>query len=142
MNRVLFSSQSIMWETPKAFFDSLNAKYCFTTDVCAVKGNTKCRHFYSPQEDGLKQAWKGRCWMNPPYGRNETGKWVEKAYKESLNGCLVVALLPARTDTRWFHQFIYKQVNVTVRFLKGRLKFGNSLYPAPFPSMLVCFGTI
>ena len=122
MNKVLFSSKSILWETPQAFSDSLNQRYCFTTDVCAVKQNAKCRHFYTPQEDGLKQQWRGRCWMNPPYGR-EIGKWLENAYQESLKGCLVVALLPARTDTRWYHQFINNQANVTVKFLQRRIKF-------------------
>ena len=141
MNKVHFSRKTILWATPQAFFDNLNAKYHFSTDLCAVKENAKCRHFYSPQEDGLKQTWKGRCWLNPPYGR-EIIHWVEKAYMESLNGCFIVALLPARTDTRWFHHFIYNKSNVTVHFLKGRLKFGNALYPAPFPSMLAIFGKL
>ena len=141
MTKVHFSSKSILWETPQAFYDSLNEKYHFNTDVCAVKENAKCRQFYTPQQDGLKQSWQGRVWMNPPYGR-EIGKWVEKAYTESLHGCLVVSLLPARTDTLWYHCYINNQQNVTVRFLKGRLKFGNSQYPAPIPSMLVIFGII
>jgi phage N-6-adenine-methyltransferase len=128
-----------MWETPQDFFDRLNAVYAFTTDVCAIKANAKCKYFYTPVIDGLQQTWKGNCWMNPPYGRNQTGKWVEKAYRESKNGCLVVALLPARTDTRWFHRFIYKKRDVTVEFIKGRLKFGGSKNAAPFPSMVVIF---
>jgi phage N-6-adenine-methyltransferase len=139
MNKVHFSSKSIMWETPQNFFDSLNTRYSFNTDVCAIKDNAKCKHFFSPNIDGLKQAWKGRCWMNPPYGRDHTGKWVEKAYMESRKGCLVIALLPVRTDTRWFHQFIYKKKGVTIEFVKGRLKFGNSKNAAPFPSMVVTF---
>ncbi len=139
MNDVVFSSKSIMWETSQDFFNQLNNIYHFTTDVCAIPANAKCAHFYTPNMDGLRQVWSGVCWMNPPYGRNQTGKWVEKAYRESQKGCLVVALLPARTDTKWFHQFIYNKVGVTVEFIKGRLKFGGSKNAAPFPSMLVLF---
>ena len=140
MNKVFSSSKSIMWETPQDFFDKLNAKYKFNTDVCAIKGNAKCRNYFTPKTDGLKQAWEGVCWMNPPYGRNHTVKWVEKAYRESRNGCVVVALLPARTDTRWFHEYIYNKPNVAIEFIKGRLKFSGSKNAAPFPSMVVVFG--
>ena len=115
----MFSSKSIMWETPQGFFDMLNKKYHFTTDVCAIASNTKCNHYYSPQTNGLQQRWKGVCWMNPPYGRNQTNKWVEKAYTESRKHCTVVALLPVRTDTKWFHQFIYMKHGVLVKFIKG-----------------------
>ena len=129
-----------MWETPQDFFDKLNAKYKFNTDVCAIKGNAKCRNYFTPKINGLKQAWKGVCWMNPPYGRKHTINWVEKAYSESRKGCAVVALLPARTDTKWFHEYIYNKPNVAVEFIKGRLKFGGSKNAAPFPSMIVVFG--
>jgi site-specific DNA-methyltransferase (adenine-specific) len=132
------SSQSILWETPKRFFDELNARYHFSLDVCATDENAKCKHFFSPEEDGLKQPWQGRCWMNPPYGK-EIGIWIEKAYRESEKGALVVALLPARTDTRWFHRFIYLQKGVTSEFIKGRLRFEGAKNAAPFPSMLVVF---
>lgn len=134
----LTSSQSILWETAQPFFDKLNAKYCFTLDVCALPENTKCKHYFSPKEDGLKQPWTGRCWMNPPYGK-EISKWVEKAYQESAKGALVVALLPARTDTRWFHKFIYQQHGVTTHFIKGRVRFANAKHTAPFPSLIVIF---
>ena len=139
MNKSLFSSKSVLWETPQVLFDALNATYSFTTDACAIKSNAKCKHFYAPEMDGLKQQWRGKCWMNPPYGRNQTGLWVEKAFKESRNGCLVVALLPARTDTKWFHQYIYNKPGVSVEFIKGRLKFSDSKNAAPFPSMIVVF---
>ena len=131
-----------MWETPQGFFDSLNVIYHFNTDVCAVKANAKCKHYYSPDADGLQQSWNGVCWMNPPYGRNITSLWVEKAYMESRKGCVVVALLPARTDTTWFHEFIYTKPGVTIEFIKGRLKFGISKNSAPFPSMVVVFTPI
>lgn len=139
MNKVLHSSESVMWETPQWLFNEYNKQYNFNTDVCAVPENAKCDHYFTPEVDGLKQDWKGSCWMNPPYGRNETGRWIEKAYKESLKGVTVVCLIPSRTDTRWFHQFIYNKPGVKITFLKGRLKFGGSKHGAPFPSMIVVF---
>lgn len=139
MNKIVHSSESTMWETPQDFFDMVDSVFHFTTDVCAVAKNAKCKHYYSPKTDGLQQRWKGRCWMNPPYGR-DVGMWIEKAWQESRMNCLVVALLPVRTDTNWFHQFIYNQRRVAVKFIRGRLKFGGSEDAAPFPSMLVIFG--
>lgn len=129
-----------MWETPQGFFDRYNKIYQFNTDVCAIKENAKCAHYYTPEQNGLIQSWKGVCWMNPPYGRNEGYKWVKKAYEENLKGCIVVALLPARTDTKWFHQFVINNPNVTIEFIEGRLKFSNSTDAAPFPSIVVTFG--
>lgn len=135
----IFSSKTILWETPKELFDKLNREYNFTLDVCAIHKNAKCKKYFTPQQNGLKQNWGGHCFMNPPYG-GEIGKWIEKAYKESRKiNCTVVALLPARTDTRWFHEWIYRMHGVEVEFLKGRLKFGNSTNSAPFPSMVVVF---
>jgi phage N-6-adenine-methyltransferase len=138
MNPVVHSSQSIMWETPQRLFDDLNLIHHFNTDVCAIAENAKCVHYFSPEIDGLKQDWKGVCWMNPPYGRDVTGRWVQKAFNESLK-CKVVSLMKDRTDTRWFHKFIYNQPGVSVQFLKGRVKFGDSKHGAPFPSMIVIF---
>lgn len=100
---LMFSSKSDCWETPDAFFRALDAEFHFTLDVCALPVNAKCREFYTPKQDGLKQPWSGAVWCNPPYGR-EIGKWVKKAAEET---CMVVMLLPARTDTAWFHDFIY-----------------------------------
>jgi phage N-6-adenine-methyltransferase len=147
---VHFSSAKQDWETPQWLFDELNALYGpFTMDVCATADNAKVNYhlgwggFYSKDTfiDGLNVDWHTLadvCWMNPPYGR-EIGKWVKKAFEESLKGCKIVCLLPARTDTKWFHEFIYKQENVDVRFLKGRLKFVGAKSSAPFPSMVVIF---
>lgn len=128
---VMFSSKTDMWETPQDFFDSLNKEFGFTTDVCAISSNAKCKNFYTPEMDGLKQEWSGICWCNPPYGK-EIGKWVKKSYEAN---CRVVALLPARTDTRWFHEYIYGKAEI--RFVRGRLKFGGATSNAPFPSMVV-----
>jgi phage N-6-adenine-methyltransferase len=105
-------------------------------DVCATKHNAKCQRFYTKEQDGLNQKWAKSNWMNPPYGKS-IALWVARAYSEARNGNLTIGLMPARTDTRWFHSYIYGQHEV--RFIKGRLKFGHSKNPAPFPSMIVIF---
>ena len=134
----MFSSQTDNWSTPKYFFDLLNSEFCFSLDACASVSNAKCNKFYTKEQDGLKHSWAGEVvFCNPPYGR-DIGKWVRKGYEESLNGALVVMLLPARTDTRWFHEYIYHKAK-EIRFIKGRLKFGNSANSAPFPSMVVVY---
>ena len=132
---VHFSSKTVEWATPNNFFEKLKLEFMFTTDVCAVSENAKCDHFYSPSQDGLKQDWEGVCWMNPPYGR-EIAKWIKKAFESSKAGATVVCLIPARTDTSYWHEFVMKG---EVRFIRGRLKFGNSKNSAPFPSALVIF---
>jgi phage N-6-adenine-methyltransferase len=132
---VHYSSKTSLWETPQAFFDTLNREFGFELDVCALPENTKCARFFSPSDDGLKQHWKGVCWMNPPYGR-EIQHWVKKAYESSLEGATVVCLLPARTDTRWWHDFCEKAER---RFVRGRLKFGGVKDNAPFPNAVVIF---
>jgi len=132
---VHFSSATDMWETPQPTFDILHAEFGFEVDVCALPENAKCARYYTPAEDGLAQEWIGKCWMNPPYGR-EIGKWVRKAYEAAQRGATVVCLLPARTDTAWFHDYCKKG---EVRLLRGRLKFGGSKNSAPFPSMVVIF---
>ena len=136
MNDVLFSSKSVVWETPQDLFDKLNAEFHFDLDVCALPENAKCEKYYTPEDDGLLQPWNGVCWCNPPYGRT-IGKWIQKAYETFAGGGTVVMLLPARTDTKWFHEYIYNKAEI--RFIKGRLKFGNSKNAAPFPSMIVVF---
>lgn len=130
---VMFSSKTDLWSTPQDFFNELDKEFHFETDVCAIPENAKCEKFYTPEMDGLAQNWTGVCWCNPPYGR-EVGKWVEKASKANAT---VVMLLPARTDTRWFHNWIYGKAEI--RFIKRRLKFGGQKNAAPFPSMVVVF---
>jgi site-specific DNA-methyltransferase (adenine-specific) len=132
----LFTSNTDEWSTPQDLFDQLNDEFCFTLDVCSTHENAKCLRHFTREEDGLSRYWRGVCWMNPPYGR-EIGKWIQKAHHEKLLGATIVCLLPARTDTKWFHDYIYNQAEI--RFLKGRLKFGNSKNSAPFPSMIVIF---
>ena len=135
MNKGMLSSETDMWSTPKAFFDGYNAVYHFDIDVCATSENALCAKFYSPEDNGLSKRWNGVCWMNPPYGR-EIGKWMKKAYESSLHGATVVCLVPARTDTDWWHEYAMKG---EIEFLRGRLKFGGSKNSAPFPSAIVVF---
>lgn len=133
---LMFSSKTDMWSTPQKFFDDLDKEFCFTLDVCATLENAKCKAFYTKEQDGLAQNWTGCVWCNPPYGK-EIGKWVRKAYESALSGATVVMLLPSRTDTAWFHDYIYGKSDI--RFIRGRLKFGESKNAAPFPSMVVIF---
>lgn len=129
------------WATPQSFFDELNKTYRFTLDVAASQSNHKCDEWFGLdhddelRRDGLKAQWSGNVWCNPPYGR-VIADWVAKAY---VYQGLSVLLLPARTDTRWFHDYCYMTGRTTVKFIKGRLKFGDGKAPAPFPSMLVIF---
>ena len=137
MNKeLMFSSKTDLWETPQDLFDKLNNEFHFTLDVCATPENAKCDSFYTKEQDGLKQPWEGVVWCNPPYGK-QIGSWVRRGFFASLSGNTVVMLLPARTDTRWFHEYIYGKAEI--RFIRGRLKFGESKNSAPFPSMVVVF---
>lgn len=137
---VHFSSQTNEWATPQDFFDVLNKEFHFTLDPCATKENAKCLQFFTQEDDGLLQSWDNHIvFCNPPYG-HEIGKWVKKAYEESRNpGITIVMLIPSRTDTKYFHEYIYNKPNVEIRFLKGRLKFVGGKSSAPFPSMVVIF---
>lgn len=137
-NDVLFSSKTDNWATPPEVFKDLDNEFKFTLDPCASKENHKCDKYFTKEENGLLQDWGGQSvYCNPPYGRT-VGDWVEKAAKESRKeNTTVVMLLPARTDTKWFHKYIYGRA--TIRFIRGRLKFGGSKNSAPFPSMIVIF---
>lgn len=136
---VLWSSKSCNWSTPQDFFDKLNEEFHFTLDPCADEHNHKCDKYYTVEQDGLKQDWSGETvFCNTPYGRSLFA-WVKKCFKEVYAGncpCAVM-LIPARTDTRWFHDWIYHKAEV--RFVKGRIKFGGEKNNAPFPSMVVVF---
>ena len=135
MNEGLFSSNTSEWATPIEFYKMLDSEFNFTLDPCSTEENHKCKKYYTKKENGLIQSWENEIvFCNPPYGR-EIAQWVEKAYNENLKGTKIVLLLPARTDTKWFHNFIYEKHEI--RFLKGRLKFNDSKNSAPFPSMVV-----
>lgn len=133
---LMFSSKTDMWATPQPLFDSLDREFGFDLDVCAIPENAKTARFYTPDQDGLTLPWNGVVWCNPPYGR-QIGKWVERASLFRSLGSTIVMLLPARTDTKWFHEYIYGHAEI--RFLRGRLRFGGVSSPAPFPSMIVVF---
>lgn len=138
MNKGLFTSNTDQWATPIDYFEEINKEFNFNLDPCADESNHKCEKYFTRETDGLSQNWGGyRVFCNPPYGR-EIGNWVRKAYETNKEaGNLIVMLLPARTDTRWFHDYIYGKAEI--RFIKGRLKFGGSKNSAPFPSMLVIY---
>ena len=105
-------------------------------DPCADPGKRVLAQSHFTQEhNGLQREWYGKVWMNPPYGRT-IGHWIRKAYEESLRGNLVVCLVPARTDTAWWHDYASKG---HIEFIRGRLKFGGHSNPAPFPSAIVVF---
>ncbi len=124
------------YATPTALFRSLDAEFGFTLDVCATKANAACRKFYTREDDGLAQPWSGVVWCNPPYGRT-VGQWIERAYLSSQMGTTVVMLVPARTDTAWWHRWALKATEV--RYIQGRLKFGGAKHNAPFASALLVF---
>ena len=139
MNKVLFSNKNNCWETPIELFDKLNNQYNFTLDPCSDIYNHKCNKYYTKKENGLIQDWSDEIvFCNPPYGR-EIYNWVKKCYVESLKGVKIVLLIPSRTDTKYFHEFLYNKEHIRIEFIKGRLKFSNSLNSAPFPSLLAYF---
>jgi phage N-6-adenine-methyltransferase len=139
INEGMMSSLTPEWGTPQDFFDALNQEFCFTVDVCADSWNAKCDKYFTIADDGLSQPWDGVVWMNPPYGR-EIGKWMAKAVESWRGGgATVVCLVPARTDTAWWHDYAMQG---DIRFLRGRLKFvsvDGVKSSAPFPSAVVVF---
>lgn len=137
LSKVHFSSLSVEWSTPQGVFDELDSEFHFTLDPCSTHENAKCAKHFTIAEDGLRQRWAPeRVFMNPPYGR-EIGRWVAKAHAEWLAGALVVCLIPSRTDTSYWHDYVMRATEI--RFLRGRLYFGEGGSPAPFPSCVVVF---
>ena len=136
-NQVMWSSNKMDWSTPQDFFDKLNQEFHFTLDPCADDLNHKCDKYYTAEQDGLKQDWSGESvFCNPPY--STIAQWVRKCYLEGTKkNTTVVLLIPSRTDTKYFHNYIYQRSEI--RFLKGRLHFNDSKSSAPFPSMVVIF---
>ena len=138
INKGLFTSLDSEAETPQALFDELDKEFHFNLDVCATKENAKCGRYYTKEDNALADwcSWGERVFMNPPYGR-EIGKWIAKAWVEAqTNAEVVVCLLPARTDTAWWHDYCMKG---EIRFIRGRLRFGKHSNSAPFPSAIVIF---
>ena len=138
--RTLFSAVDNTHTTPPAVVRAIHEEFHPELDVCATEQTAVCKHYFSPEVDGLSQRWTGTCWMNPPYGK-ELPKWMHKAHYSAMNdGCTVICLVPARTDTQWWHDYALKADEI--RFIKGRLKFGHPNSTgncAPFPSAIVIF---
>lgn len=140
----MWSSEDPKWRTPPYIFEFYDNIYKFNLDAAASKQNAKCRQFLTQKDNSLDTNWckKGRViWLNPPYSR-QMGAWIEKAYKESQKGCTVACLIYARTDTRWWHDYVMKAWKI--HFIKGRIKFltskkGQKSAAAPAPSCLVVF---
>ena len=146
MNAVHFSSKNLCWCTPQDFFEILNVEYILLLNAAATSLTAKCPKYFTPETDGLSQSWDcgGAVFCNPPYGR-EISKWVKKAYEEAGKSKFpIVLLLPARTDTTYFHDYIYGKAEI--RFIRGRLKFsdenGTPSNSAPFPSMVVIYNGV
>lgn len=131
-----FESTSQEWETPKELFDPLMAEFGFTLDVCATQYNAKCDHYFTASDDALSLSWEsdGFCWMNPPF--NDLKRWVKKAFDESRLGHSVVCLLPCRTNTGWWHDYVMKG---EIRFIRGRPKFNGAEHGLPQPLAIVIF---
>lgn len=138
INKGMMTSNTEEWATPIKFFEELNKEFKFTLDPCATNENAKCNKFYTKEDNGLLKSWKGeRVFCNPPYGR-KISYLVKKCYDENkFNNTFIVMLIPARTDTSYFHDYIYHKQEI--RFIRGRLKFNDGKNPAPFPSMVVIF---
>lgn len=138
MNRALLSSIKMDYGTPDAIYSILDSEFHFTLDPCALPHSAKCAKFYTPSDDGLSRDWgTERVFMNPPYGR-AIAKWMAKAVISARGGALVVALVPSRTDTNWWHEFVIN-VATEIRYIRGRLTFVGCAYPAPFPSAVVVY---
>lgn len=134
--QVMFSNKKNDWSTPQDFYDELNKEFNFTLDPCADKYNHKCDKYYTEEDNGLEKSWGNEIvFCNPPY--NDCYNWAKKCFIESKTGATVVLLIPSRTDTKYFHEFIYNKAEL--RFIKGRLHFGNSKNAAPFPSMIAIY---
>jgi phage N-6-adenine-methyltransferase len=131
-----FASKTTEWTTPDALWAPLHEEFHFTLDVCATESNAKCERYYTREMNGLRQIWDGVCWMNPPYGR-EMVEWLKRAVRERENGVTTVALIPARTNTAWWHDIVMP--NAEIRFVRGRPHFGETDHGLPFPLAVVIF---
>jgi site-specific DNA-methyltransferase (adenine-specific) len=141
IHSALYSSRSEEWPTPQYFFDDLNDEFNFTLDPCATSRNAKCKRYFTSRDDGLVRDWgRHRVFCNPPYGKTMRA-WARKCYEASRAGALVVLFAHARTDTRWFHDWVYGKAD-QLRFVRGRLRFGDGKQSAPFPSLIAIFNPV
>ena len=138
INKSMISSKSNEWETPQWLFDELNNEFKFTLDPCSTDENTKCKKHYTINDNGIMQDWsKDVVFMNPPYG-GQTRKWIEHSYLESLKGAIVVCLIVSATDRSYWHDYIFPFAS-QIRWVRGRLKFGDAISTAPFASAIIIF---
>jgi len=142
------SSKTNEWSTPNDLFQKLDLEFHFTLDPCCTHENAKCKKHFTSEENGLMQNWSNDIvFMNPPYGR-QIGNWIKKAHESSLEGATIVCLIPARTDTIYWHKHIWDEIKnkprlgVEIRFIKGRIKFGEYKSSAPFPSAIIVFSNL
>lgn len=133
-----FKSNTVEWPTPDETFIPLDSEFHFTMDVAATSENAKCEQYWTKEQDGLSQKWEGVCWMNPPYGK-DVPKWLKKAIQETANKVTTVCLIPARTNTAWFHDLCLNEPSAEVRFVKGRPKFGNASHGLPLPLAIIIY---
>lgn len=133
VSKVVHSRKTDEYRTPDSLYEELNREFHFDIDVAATHENTKCRLYYTKEEDGLLSSWSGSVWCNPPYSQNY--QWCEKAFNERRNCENIVMLLPSRTDTKWWHDFVMRAYER--RFIRGRVKFNGLPWGAPFPSVIV-----
>lgn len=133
-----FDSKRQDWETPESLFAPLHKEFNFTLDVCATADNAKCEKYLTKDDDGLVEEWSGICWMNPPFG--EQGRWVAKAHEEARRGITTVCLLPARTNTNWWHDYCMRWGEI--RFIRGRPKFKGAKHGLPQPLAIVILGPL
>jgi site-specific DNA-methyltransferase (adenine-specific) len=138
IHEALYSSRSEEWSTPPNFFRLLDDEFHFTLDACATVANAKCKTFFTKRQDGLRQDWGTEIvFCNPPYGK-QMRAWARKCHDAALSGATVVMLAHSRTDTKWFHEWVYERA-AEIRFVRGRLKFGDGRQSAPFPSLIAIF---
>lgn len=135
-NNALFTSNSDEWYTPLTLFNQLDEKYHFTLDPCCTPETAKANTYFTIDDDGLSKSWNGHVvFCNPPYSKIKA--WVKKCFDEWNANTTIVLLIPARTDTSYFHDFIYHKADI--EFIRGRLHFNDSKNAAPFPSMIAIF---
>jgi len=138
LQEAMVSSKCNEWDTPIHFFNKLDKEFGFTLDPCCRKDTAKCTKYYTIHDNGLNKDWsRDVVFMNPPYG-GHTGDWVNKAYRESLRGAVVVCLIVSSTDRSYWHEYIFPFA-AQIRFIRGRISFGNSKSTAPFASAIIIF---
>ena len=138
LQKAMVSSKTNEWATPQKLFDELDKEFNFTLDPCSTHENHKCEKHYTLEENGLLRDWSNEIvFMNPPYG-GQAGLWLKKAYESSLKDATVVCLIVSSTDRTYWHDYIFPYAS-EIRFIRGRVKFGDADSTAPFASAIIIF---